>query len=151
MIWGKPLTDADLSGKVVYIEYWGIFCGPCRAAFPHLMECQAKYASTGSFVMIGSHLQEMVPEVTDFLKEKNCNFTNFQGYTCPMAPPKGGGIPQAFLLNSRGELVAEGTPNEVLPKVEFYVKEAFQRFTLSGALSDSSEAVGRRYSGSSSL
>ncbi|MCR5165071.1 MAG: TlpA family protein disulfide reductase [Thermoguttaceae bacterium] len=130
VIWGKPLTDADLSGKVVYIEYWGIFCGPCRAAFPHLMECQSKYGSTGSFVLIGSHLQEMVPEVTDFLKQNNCNFTNFQGYTCPMAPPKGGGIPQAFLLNCRGELVAEGTPNEVLPKVEFHVKEALQRNRL---------------------
>ncbi|MBQ9454054.1 MAG: TlpA family protein disulfide reductase [Thermoguttaceae bacterium] len=130
VIWGKPLTDADLSGKVVYIEYWGIFCGPCRAAFPHLIECQSKYGSTGSFVLIGSHLQDMGQEVTDFLKQSNCNFTNYQGYNCPLAPPKDGGIPQAYLLNCRGELVAAGTPKDVLPQVEFHVKEALQRNRL---------------------
>lgn len=129
-IYGSPLTNADLTGKVVYLEYWGIHCGPCRAAFPHLVECQAMFGKTGSFVMIGSHLQELSPEVTEFLQTQNCNFTNYQQYVCPLAPPQGGGIPQAFLLDARGQLAASGHPAEVLPKVAPLVEEAIARNRL---------------------
>jgi len=130
VIWGNPLTNADLTDKVVYIEYWGIHCGPCRAAFSHLIDCQAQYGPTGSFVLIGSHLQEMSPEVTEFLKQKNCNFTNYQQFTCPLARPEGPGIPQAYLLDSRGQVVEKGMPEEVLPKVGIYVQEALTRNRL---------------------
>lgn len=129
-IYGPELSESDLTGKVVYIEYWGINCGPCRAAFPHLIECQNQYGRSGSFVMIGSHLQEMAPEVTDYLKSINCNFTNYQQYICPLAPPEGGGIPQAYLLDCKGQLIAGGNPSEVLPKVPAAVADAAQRNRL---------------------
>lgn len=129
-IYGPPLTNADLVGKVVYIEYWGIHCGPCRAAFPHLVECQSMYGPSGSFVLIGSHLQELSPEVAEYLRSVNCNFTNYQQYRCPLAPPEAGGIPQAYLLNCRGQLAASGHPSEVLQKVAPLVEEAVQRRRL---------------------
>lgn len=129
-IYGPPLTNESLFGKVVYVEYWGIHCGPCRAAFPHLVEAQATFGRTGSFVLIGSHLQEMSPEVVEFLRGVNCNFTNYQQYRCPLAPPQDGGIPQAYLLDCRGRLVAGGHPKEVLGKIAPYVEEAVQRRML---------------------
>ncbi len=129
-IYGKPLTEADLTGKVVYVEYWGINCGPCRAAFPHLVEAVAQFGRTGSFVMIGSHMQELTPEVATYLQSVNCNFTNYQQYICPLAPLKSGGIPQAYLLNFRGELVGSGHPKEVLPLVSRYVEEAMRQNRL---------------------
>ena len=49
---GEPLTDADLKGKVVFLDFWAIWCGPCIATFPHLKEWQAKYEDKG-LVMIG--------------------------------------------------------------------------------------------------
>lgn len=129
-IYGKPHTNESLAGKVVYIEYWGIHCGPCRAAFPHLIECQAMFAKTGCFEMIGSHVQEMSPEVTEFLQSKNCNFTNYQQYSCPLAPPAGGGIPQAYLLDAQGNLAASGHPSEVMKQVAPLVQKAMQRNRL---------------------
>lgn len=129
-IYGPPLKNEDLVGKVVYIEYWGIHCGPCRAAFPHLIECQAAYGRSGGFVLIGSHLQEPSPEVAEYLRSVNCNFTNYQQYRCPLAPPQAGGIPQAYLLDCRGQLAASGHPQEVLQKVGALVEEAVQRRRL---------------------
>jgi thiol-disulfide isomerase/thioredoxin len=49
---GSPLTDADVKGKVVLLDFWAVWCGPCIATFPHLKEWNAKYADQG-LVMIG--------------------------------------------------------------------------------------------------
>jgi thiol-disulfide isomerase/thioredoxin len=49
---GEPLTDADLKGKVVFLDFWAVWCGPCIATFPHLKEWQEKYADKG-LVMVG--------------------------------------------------------------------------------------------------
>jgi len=49
---GKPLTDADLKGKVVLLDFWAVWCGPCIATFPHLIDWNEKYADKG-LVTIG--------------------------------------------------------------------------------------------------
>jgi len=49
---GEPLTDSDLKGKVVLLDFWSIWCGPCIATFPHLREWHEKYAEKG-LVIIG--------------------------------------------------------------------------------------------------
>jgi thiol-disulfide isomerase/thioredoxin len=49
---GTPLSDADLKGKVVLLDFWAIWCGPCIATFPHLREWHEKYADRG-LVIIG--------------------------------------------------------------------------------------------------
>ncbi len=49
---GSPLTDADLKGKVVVLDFWAVWCGPCIATFPHLREWNEQYADKG-LVIIG--------------------------------------------------------------------------------------------------
>jgi thiol-disulfide isomerase/thioredoxin len=49
---GSPLTDKDLQGKVVLLDFWAVWCGPCIATFPHLREWHEKYADKG-LVIIG--------------------------------------------------------------------------------------------------
>lgn len=49
---GDPLTDKDLKGKVVLLDFWAVWCGPCIATFPHLREWQEKYSGRG-LVIVG--------------------------------------------------------------------------------------------------
>ena len=49
---GDPLTASDLKGKVVLLDFWSIWCGPCVTTFPYLREWQEKYSSKG-LVIIG--------------------------------------------------------------------------------------------------
>jgi thiol-disulfide isomerase/thioredoxin len=49
---GDPLTAEDLQGKVVLLDFWAVWCGPCIATFPHLREWREKYADKG-LVIIG--------------------------------------------------------------------------------------------------
>ncbi len=49
---GTPLKDEDLKGKVVLLDFWAMWCGPCIATFPHLREWNEQYADKG-LVIIG--------------------------------------------------------------------------------------------------
>jgi thiol-disulfide isomerase/thioredoxin len=49
---GSPITDEELKGKVILLDFWAVWCGPCIATFPHLREWQEKYSDKG-LVIIG--------------------------------------------------------------------------------------------------
>lgn len=120
-IYGPKVSPKDLKKKVVFFEFWGINCPPCRASFPHLVELQSKYKDKG-FVVIGSHAQLLSPKVKEFCEEQKVNFPIYQQIHIPGASLNSG-LPCAFLINARGDIVAQGKPGDLYDKVEDLLKD----------------------------
>lgn len=54
---GKVHTNASLKGKVVLLDFWATWCGPCKAASPTMQKLHEKYAKQG-LVVIGANTFE---------------------------------------------------------------------------------------------
>ena len=70
---GAPLTWNQLKGKVVLIDFWGVWCGPCRRAIPHLKELAAKYEAEG-LVVIGIHTDDDAAKGPDYVREEKISY-----------------------------------------------------------------------------
>jgi peroxiredoxin len=44
---GETFSTSDLRGKVVLVNFWGSYCGPCIKEMPHLVEAHEKYSPRG--------------------------------------------------------------------------------------------------------
>ena len=56
---GKPVTFAALRGKVVLVDFWGYWCGPCVREMPTLMALDEKYREKG-LAIVGVHVDDEV-------------------------------------------------------------------------------------------
>ena len=52
-IQGEYISIDDLKGKVVVLDFWGTWCGPCVASVPELRNLYKRYSKEPSFVLIG--------------------------------------------------------------------------------------------------
>lgn len=102
---GKPVTSESLKGKVVIVDFWATWCGPCRAAIPHLMELHKTYKNKG-FEVVGVSLdQQGSAVVQSFVTQHEIPYTIAMGNQ-KIVSDFGGvrGIPTAFIISQDGKI-----------------------------------------------
>lgn len=60
----------QFEGKVVVIDFWGVWCGPCKAAIPHLIELYEAHHDKG-LVVIGVHTKNAAEKMAEYVDEKS--------------------------------------------------------------------------------
>ncbi len=116
---GKPIALSSFKGKVVLIDFWASWCGPCRKEMPNVVKAYAKYKAKG-FEIYGVSLDDNKdrwieaiakdgitwPQVSDLKKwdaevVRNYNITS---------------IPHTVLLDRAGNIIAKNLRGEDLDK-----------------------------------
>jgi thiol-disulfide isomerase/thioredoxin len=121
--------------KLVIVDAWATWCGPCMKNFPHLVEMHEKYADKG-LVAVSLSLDEAdapkkVASATAFLKEKKAAFTNLildERMDDAFEKLNIGAIPAVFLYTPDGKELKRFTLDDVdklftYEEVEAYVKD----------------------------
>jgi thiol-disulfide isomerase/thioredoxin len=107
---GKPLDMAEYKGKVVLIDFWATWCGPCRAEIPNIFANWQKYHGAGFEVIAISTDQDMV-ELQKFVMEEKPPWTvvadNHPRNKKSMSDKYGiSGIPAFILIGKDGNVAA---------------------------------------------
>ena len=79
---GSKFKVSERKGKVLLLNIWGIWCGPCRAEMPHLVAMQEQYRDKGLEV-IGLNIgdQNLSPESVEAIQNFADNFNPKLNYT----------------------------------------------------------------------
>jgi thiol-disulfide isomerase/thioredoxin len=105
---GKPFKLSELKGKVLVIDLWATWCGPCRSSIPELVAMQKEYGPKG-FEVVGLDIdpESDTPEdVTRFAKEFNINYKlAFADRELAISLMRGGNIPQSIIVNREGQIL----------------------------------------------
>jgi cytochrome c biogenesis protein CcmG, thiol:disulfide interchange protein DsbE len=103
------VTLASLKGKVVYVDFWASWCGPCKQSFPWLNEMQTKYGAKG-FQVVGINVDAKTSDAKAFLTEVPAQFTvafDDKGVTPKQFGIKG--MPSSVLLDGNGKVISQHT------------------------------------------
>jgi thiol-disulfide isomerase/thioredoxin len=120
---GKTLSTADWKGRVVLVDFWATWCGPCNAEIPRVKELYKTYHAKG-FEIVGVDCDADDDAVNSFTKEKEMPWTQLREESQtdepwhPLAKQWGvGGIPTMFLIDKKGTLrfvdAREGTAEKI--------------------------------------
>jgi thiol-disulfide isomerase/thioredoxin len=120
---GDAVDLAAVKGKkVVVVEFWATWCGPCKVSIPHLTEMQKKYENRG-VVIIGVSDEE-ASKVRPFVNEQGdkMNYTvaidrNRATSAAYMEKFGQNGIPHAFVIDKEGRIAWRGHPMSGLERV----------------------------------
>jgi len=115
---GRPISVAAFKGKVVLVDFWATWCGPCRGELPNVIATYQKHHADG-FEIIGVSLDSDRDKLDAFLKQTEGmtwpQFFDGQGWHNQLAVKYGvEGIPFAVLVGPDGKIIGKSLRGEEL-------------------------------------
>lgn len=119
----------DLKGKIVVVDFWASWCGPCKEAFPALKELHQKYREKGLVIVAVSVDTDRI-DMDKFVAKQKPPFTIVRDQTTKLATQLDlGSIPTTFILDRAGKIrevhngfYSNKTPKEYNAAIEQLLK-----------------------------
>lgn len=110
---GKPVDWKSYRGKVVLVDFWATWCGPCIGELPNVLEMYEAYHDKG-FEVIGVSLDDTPEAAEEFIAERKIPWSSIfpknekdRSWNHPLAQYYGiSGIPTAILVDKDGKVVS---------------------------------------------
>ncbi|HEX8890622.1 MAG TPA: TlpA disulfide reductase family protein [Pyrinomonadaceae bacterium] len=129
---GKDFKLSELKDKVVVIDLWATWCGPCRYEVPELVKMQNEYGPKG-FEIVGLDIDpksDSPEDVQSFMKDFKINYkVAFAEEPLARSLMKGGNIPQSLVIGRDGKIVKHFigfSPEKTAPLMREAIEQALQ-------------------------
>jgi peroxiredoxin len=114
---GKPLSVAGDKGKIVLIDFWATWCGPCVHELPNVLKVYQADHDKG-FDVIGVSLDSEKDKLTSFIKEKGMTWPQYfdgKGWENEISTKYGiVSIPATFLIGKDGKIIGKDLRGDAL-------------------------------------
>ena len=108
---GDSLKLSDFADKVLIVNIWAVWCGPCRLEMPELVKISNEYKSRGLVVLgLATSYNEDKPQVKEYVQSKNIPYQvvfddgTLEGPLVQLVHAQSV-IPQSFLISRDGKIV----------------------------------------------
>jgi thiol-disulfide isomerase/thioredoxin len=123
---GAPIALDKLKGRVVYVDFWASWCGPCKRSFPWMGEMQKKYGD-GGLTVVAINVDRKREDAAKFLAVTPGAFTivyDPAGSVASSYDVKG--MPTSYLVDRAGRIVAvdSGFPDDAKAAWEARIRSA---------------------------
>jgi thiol-disulfide isomerase/thioredoxin len=113
---GTPVSLEKLKGKIVVVDFWATWCGPCMAEAEHMVKINDQYGKQG-LQMVGISLDANQGEMMQVAKQKGFAWPQyFDGkvWSNTIAQTWGvDSIPRTFLIGPQGDVLWTGHPGAI--------------------------------------
>jgi thiol-disulfide isomerase/thioredoxin len=113
---GKQVALSDFKGKLVYIDVWATWCGPCKQELPHLKKLEAEYHNNKNivFLSVSTDASKDLQKWKDYLVKENLTgvqlFAGDNARDAIIRPYKIAGIPRFILIGKDAKIVSFDAP-----------------------------------------
>lgn len=105
---GTKVRLADYQGRIVVLNFWATWCGPCKEELPRLGEIARQYANRGvTFLLASIDEQKKLSAVRDYVSEHGIKLPVLTGASVDLLEQLAGVnvVPATLVIDNKGEII----------------------------------------------